>query len=410
MVLNYIWVAFFVIAFLVALSKLLFLGDTEIFTELVNSTFSSSKNAFEISLGLTGLLSLWMGIMKIGEKSGMINALSRWLSPVFCRLFPDIPKGHPAMGSIFMNLSANMLGLDNAATPLGLKAMKELQELNPKKDTATNPMIMFLVINTSGLILIPVSIMMYRAQLGAAQPTDIFIPTLLSTAISTTVGILTVSLSQRINLLCKPILILAGCISVFFAALIWIFIQVGRDEMGPYSTLTANIILFSIILLFIVWGLWKRTNVYDAFIEGAKEGFGTAVRIIPYLVAFLVGIAVFRASGAMDLLVGGIEWVVALCGIDTSFVGALPTALMKSLSGSAANGLMIDTMTQYGADSFVGRLSCVARGASDTTFYILAVYFGSVGITRTRNAVTCGLIADLSGILAAIFISYLFFF
>ena len=410
MVLNYIWVAFFVIAFLVALSKLLFLGDTEIFTELVNSTFSSSKNAFEISLGLTGLLSLWMGIMKIGEKSGMINALSRWLSPVFCRLFPDIPKGHPAMGSIFMNLSANMLGLDNAATPLGLKAMKELQELNPKKDTATNPMIMFLVINTSGLILIPVSIMMYRAQLGAAQPTDIFIPTLLSTAISTTVGILTVSLSQRINLLCKPILILAGCISVFFAALIWVFVQVGRDEMGPYSTLTANIILFSIILLFIVWGLWKRTNVYDAFIEGAKEGFGTAVCIIPYLVAFLVGIAVFRASGAMDLLVGGIEWVVALCGIDTSFVGALPTALMKSLSGSAANGLMIDTMTQYGADSFVGRLSCVARGASDTTFYILAVYFGSVGITRTRNAVTCGLIADLSGILAAIFISYLFFF
>ena len=409
MVLNYIWVAFFVIAFLVALGKLLLLGDTGIFTELVNSTFTSSKNAFEISLGLTGLLSLWMGIMKIGEKSGMIQALSRWLSPVFCRLFPDIPKGHPAMGSIFMNLSANMLGLDNAATPLGLKAMKELQELNPKKDTATNPMIMFLVINTSGLILIPVSIMMYRAQMGAAQPTDIFIPTLLSTAISTTVGVLTVSISQRINLFCKPILLLAGGISLFFAALIWVFVRVGRDEMGPYSTLAANIILFSIILLFIVWGVWKRTNVYDAFIEGAKEGFGTAVRIIPYLVAFLVGIAVFRASGAMDLLVGGIEWVVAACGVDTGFVGALPTALMKSLSGSAANGLMIDTMEQYGADSFVGRLSCVARGASDTTFYILAVYFGSVGITRTRNAVTCGLIADLSGILAAIFISYLFF-
>ena len=409
MVLNYIWVAFFVIAFLVALGKLLLLGDTGIFTELVNSTFTSSKNAFEISLGLTGLLSLWMGIMKIGEKSGMIQALSRWLSPVFCRLFPDIPKGHPAMGSIFMNLSANMLGLDNAATPLGLKAMKELQELNPRKDTATNPMIMFLVINTSGLILIPVSIMMYRAQMGAAQPTDIFIPTLLSTAISTTVGVLTVSISQRINLLCKPILLLAGGISLSFATLIWVFVRVGRDEMGPYSTLAANIILFSIILLFIVWGVWKRTNVYDAFIEGAKEGFGTAVRIIPYLVAFLVGIAVFRASGAMDLLVGGIEWVVAACGVDTGFVGALPTALMKSLSGSAANGLMIDTMEQYGADSFVGRLSCVARGASDTTFYILAVYFGSVGITRTRNAVTCGLIADLSGILAAIFISYLFF-
>ncbi len=299
MVLNYIWVAFFVIAFLVALGKLLLLGDTGIFTELVNSTFTSSKNAFEISLGLTGLLSLWMGIMKIGEKSGMIQALSRWLSPVFCRLFPDIPKGHPAMGSIFMNLSANMLGLDNAATPLGLKAMKELQELNPRKDTATNPMIMFLVINTSGLILIPVSIMMYRAQMGAAQPTDIFIPTLLSTAISTTVGVLTVSISQRINLLCKPILLLAGGISLFFATLIWVFFRVGRDEMGPYSTLAANIILFSIILLFIVWGVWKRTNVYDAFIEGATEGFGPAVRIIPYLVAFLVGIAVFRASGAM---------------------------------------------------------------------------------------------------------------
>ena len=411
MVLNYIWVAFFIVAFVVAMGKLLFLGDTEIFTELVNSTFSSSKNAFEISLGLTGLLSLWLGVMKIGERSGMINALSRWLSPVFCRLFPDIPKGHPAMGSIFMNLSANMLGLDNAATPLGLKAMKELQELNPKKDTATNPMIMFLVINTSGLILIPVSIMMYRAQMGAAQPTDIFIPTLLSTAVSTAVGILTVSISQRINLLCKPILLLGGGISVFFAALIWVFVRVGRDEMGTYSTLTANVILFCIILLFILWGLWKRINVYDAFIEGAKEGFSTAVRIIPYLVAFLVGIAVFRASGAMDLQVDDlIRPAVAALGVDTSFVGALPTALMKSLSGSAANGLMIDTMQQYGADSFVGRLSCVARGASDTTFYILAVYFGSVGITRTRNAVTCGLIADASGIVAAIVISYLFFF
>ncbi len=410
MVLNYIWVAFFVIAFVVAAGKLLLGGDTGIFTELVNATFASSKNAFEISLGLTGLLSLWLGIMKIGENSGMIDALSRWLSPVFCRLFPDIPKGHPAMGSIFMNLSANMLGLDNAATPLGLKAMKELQELNPRKDTATNPMIMFLVINTSGLILIPVSIMMYRAQMGAAQPTDIFIPTLLTTTVSTVVGITAVSISQRINLFCRPILLLAGSIAVFFAALIWLFVRVGRDQMGAYSTLAANIILFGIILLFILWGLWKRTNVYDAFIQGAKDGFATAVRIIPYLVAFLVGIAVFRASGAMDLLVDGIRYAVALLGVDTSFVGALPTALMKALSGSAANGLMIDAMEQYGADSFVGRMSCVARGASDTTFYILAVYFGSVGITRTRNAVTCGLIADLSGILAAIVISYLFFF
>ena len=409
MVLNYIWVAFFVIAFIVALGKLVFLGDMDIFTELVNATFDSSKNAFEISLGLTGILALWLGIMKIGEQSGMIGALSRWLSPVFCRLFPDIPKGHPAMGSIFMNLSANMLGLDNAATPMGLKAMKELQELNPHKDTATNPMIMFLVINTSGLILIPVSIMVYRAQMGAAQPTDIFIPTLLTTTVSTFVGVAVVSISQRINLLCKPILMLVGGIALSFAGLIYLFVRLGRDQMGTYSTLTANIILFSIILFFILWGVWKRTNVYDAFIEGAKEGFTTAVRIIPYLVAFLVGIAVFRASGAMDLLVEGIGAVVGWFGVDTSFVGALPTALMKSLSGSGANGLMIDAMNQYGADSFVGRMSCVVRGASDTTFYILAVYFGSVGITRTRNAVTCGLLADLSGIVAGIIISYWFF-
>lgn len=409
MVLNYIWVAFFVIAFIVALGKLVFVGDMDIFTELVNATFDSSKNAFEISLGLTGILALWLGIMRIGEQSGMIGALSRWLSPVFCRLFPDIPKGHPAMGSIFMNLSANMLGLDNAATPMGLKAMKELQELNPHKDTATNPMIMFLVINTSGLILIPVSIMVYRAQMGAAQPTDIFIPTLLTTTVSTFVGVAVVSISQRINLLCKPILMLVGGIALFFAALIYLFVRLGRDQMGTYSTLTANIILFSIILFFILWGVWKRTNVYDAFIEGAKEGFTTAVRIIPYLVAFLVGIAVFRASGAMDLLVEGIGAVVGWFGVDTSFVGALPTALMKSLSGSGANGLMIDAMNQYGADSFVGRMSCVVRGASDTTFYILAVYFGSVGVTRTRNAVTCGLLADLSGIVAGIIISYWFF-
>lgn len=409
MVLNYIWVAFFVIAFIVALGKLVFLGDMDIFTELVNATFDSSKNAFEISLGLTGILALWLGIMKIGEQSGMIGALSRWLSPVFCRLFPDIPKGHPAMGSIFMNLSANMLGLDNAATPMGLKAMKELQELNPHKDTATNPMIMFLVINTSGLILIPVSIMVYRAQMGAAQPTDIFIPTLLTTTVSTFVGVAVVSISQRINLVCKPILMLVGGIALFFAALIYLFVRLGRDQMGTYSTLTANIILFSIILFFILWGVWKRTNVYDAFIEGAKEGFTTAVRIIPYLVAFLVGIAVFRASGAMDLLVEGIGAVVGWFGVDTSFVGALPTALMKSLSGSGANGLMIDAMNQYGADSFVGRMSCVVRGASDTTFYILAVYFGSVSVTRTRNAVTCGLLADLSGIVAGIIISYWFF-
>lgn len=410
MVLNYIWIAFFVIAFIVALCKLAFFGDTQIFTEIINSTFSSSKTAFEISLGLTGVLSLWLGIMKIGENSGLINSLSRWLSPVFCRLFPDIPKGHPVMGSIFMNMSANMLGLDNAATPMGLKAMKELQELNPKKDTASNPMIMFLVINTSGLIIIPISIMVYRAQLGAAQPTDIFIPILLSTFISTLVGVITVCISQRINLINKAILVLAGGLSLFFGGIIYFTTLVTREEMGTYSTLIANIILFSVIILFIATGLRKKINVYDSFVEGAKEGFTTAIRIIPYLVAFLVGIAVFRTSGALDIIVNGIGSIVALFGIDTGFVGALPTALMKSLSGSGANGLMIDTMKEYGPDSFVGRMSCVVRGASDTTFYILAVYFGSVGITKTRNAVTCGLIADFAGIIAAIFISYLFFF
>ena len=410
MVLNYIWIAFFVVAFFVALCKTIFFGDTEIFTTLVNSTFDSSKSAFEIAIGLTGLLAFWLGIMKIGEKSGMINSLSKFLSPVLCKLFPGIPKGHPALGSIFMNLSANMLGLDNAATPLGLKAMDQLQELNPKKDTATNPMIMFLVINTSGLILIPISIMMYRAQMGAAQPTDIFIPTLITTTISTMVGITVVSISQHINLFNKAILSLVGGIAVFFSLLMWLFMTVSRETMGTYSTLVANIILFGIIIIFISWGMWKKANVYDAFIEGAKDGFNTAVRIIPYLVAFLVGIGVFRASGAMDILVDGIGYLVGLTGVDTTFVGALPTALMKSLSGSGANGLMIDTMQQYGADSLVGKMSCVVRGASDTTFYILAVYFGSVGITKTRNAVTCGLLADLSGIIAGILISYLFFF
>ena len=410
MVLNYIWIAFFVVAFFVALCKTIFFGDTEIFTTLVNSTFDSSKSAFEIAIGLTGLLAFWLGIMKIGEKSGMINSLSKFLSPVLCKLFPGIPKGHPALGSIFMNLSANMLGLDNAATPLGLKGMDQLQELNPKKDTATNPMIMFLVINTSGLILIPISIMMYRAQMGAAQPTDIFIPTLITTTISTMVGITVVSISQHINLFNKAILSLVGGIAVFFSLLMWLFMTVSRETMGTYSTLVANIILFGIIIIFISWGMWKKANVYDAFIDGAKDGFNTAVRIIPYLVAFLVGIGVFRASGAMDILVDGIGYLVGLTGVDTTFVGALPTALMKSLSGSGANGLMIDTMQQYGADSLVGKMSCVVRGASDTTFYILAVYFGSVGITKTRNAVTCGLLADLSGIIAGILISYLFFF
>ena len=410
MVLNYIWVAFFVIAFIVALIKLLFMGNTEIFTELVNSTFTSSKTAFEISLGLTGILSLWLGIMKIGEQSGMINALSRWLSPVFCRLFPEIPKGHPAMGSIFMNLSANMLGLDNAATPMGLKAMEELQQLNPNKDTASNPMIMFLVLNTSGLTLIPISIMVYRAQLGAAQPTDVFIPIMLATFFSTLAGVIAVSLYQRINLLNKSILCFLGGISLIIGTIIYFFSTLPRESINTYSTLFANIFLFLVIIIFITAGIRKKINVYEAFVEGAKEGFGTAVRIIPYLVAILVAIAVFRASGAMDIIIDGIAYLVNLCGLDTSFVGGLPTAFMKPLSGSGARGLMVDAMNTYGADSFVGRLTSIFQGSTDTTFYILAVYFGSVGIKNTRYAVTCGLIADFVGIIAAILICYLFFY
>ena len=410
MVLNYIWIGFFVIAFFLALAKFIFWGDTEIFTEIMNSTFSSSKTAFEISLGLTGILSLWLGIMKIGENSGLINGLSRFLSPVLSKLFPEIPKGHPVMGSMFMNIAANMLGLDNAATPMGLKAMKELQELNPKKDTATNSMIMFLVMNTSGLMLIPITIMLYRAQMGAAQPTDVFIPILLTTFTSTIVGVTAVSISQRINLFTRGTLIFMIGLSIFFAGIIYLFTALPKEDVNLISTLSANIILFSVIICFIVSGLLKKINVYDSFIEGAKEGFTTAVRIIPYLVAFLVGIAVFRTSGALNMIVDVIGAFFGFLGVDTSFVGALPTGLMKSLSGSAANGLMIDTMKEYGADSFVGRTSSVIRGASDTTFYILAVYFGSVGITKTRNAVTCGLIADFAGIIAAILFSYLFFF
>ena len=409
MVLNYIWVAFFIIAFAIALLKMIFMGDMEVFPAMMNSTFDSSKTAFEISLGLTGVLSLWLGIMKIGEKGGVIAVLSRILSPVFTKLFPDIPKGHPVTGSIFMNIAANMLGLDNAATPLGLKAMEQLQTLNPKKDTATNPMIMFLVLNTSGLTLIPVSIMVYRAQLGAAQPTDIFIPILLATFFSTLAGIVITSFYQRINLLNKVMVGVLGGMSVLVALIIWSFGQMSKDTMNVVSTSVANILLMTIIVLFILAGLRKRVNVYDAFIEGAKEGFTTAVRIIPYLVAILVGVGVFRASGAMNLLVEGIEWCVASVGGDTEFVGALPTALMKPLSGSGARGMMVDAMTTYGADSFVGRLSCIFQGSTDTTFYILAVYFGSVNIRYSRHAVVCGLLADLAGVIAAIAIAYLFF-
>ena len=409
MVLNYIWVSFFILAFVIALARMVFLGDMEVFPAMMNSTFDSSKTAFEISLGLTGVLSLWLGIMKIGERGGVINVLARMLSPVFSKVFPDIPKGHPVTGSIFMNMAANMLGLDNAATPLGLKAMEQLQELNTKKDTATNPMIMFLVLNTSGLTLIPVSIMVYRSQLGAAQPTDIFIPILLATFFSTIAGLIITSIYQIINLLNKVMVLTLGGMAAIVALIIWGFGQMSKDTMNVVSTSVANILLMTIIVLFIFAGLRKKVNVYDAFIEGAKDGFTTAVRIIPYLVAILVGIGVFRASGAMDMLVDGIGWCVSAVGGDNQFVGALPTALMKPLSGSGARGMMVDAMTTYGADSFVGRLSCIFQGSTDTTFYILAVYFGSVNIRYTRHAVACGLLADLAGVVAAIAIAYMFF-
>ena len=408
MVLNCIWIAFFLIAFVFGIISLL-TGDTTIFQKMVDATFDSSKTAFETSLGLTGVLALWLGIMKIGEKAGVVNVLARMLSPLFTRLFPDIPRNHPVMGSIFMNIASNMLGLDNAATPTGLKAMAQMQELNAKKDTATNPMIMFLVLNTSGLTLIPVSIMTYRFQCGAAQPTDIFVPILIATFIATIAGIIITALYQHINLLnCTILLTLGGAVALI-AALIGVFMQMKPEQMNAISGTAANVLLFSVIITFIVAGMRKRINVYDAFIEGAKEGFSTAVRIIPYLIAILVAIGVFRASGAMDWLIGGIRWCVELTGANADWVGALPTAIMKPLSGSGARGMMVDAMNTYGADSFIGRLSCIFQGSTDTTFYILAVYFGSIGVSRTRHAVVCGLLADLAGVVAAIGVCYLFF-
>ena len=409
MVLNYIWIAFFLIAFVVAVVKLLFLGDTSVFPAIMDSTFETSKTAFEISLGLTGVLALWLGIMRVGEQGGVVRAIARVLGPVFQKLFPEIPKNHPVVGNIFMNLSANMLGLDNAATPLGLKAMEGLQELNTKKDTASNSMIMFMVLNTSGLTIIPVSILVYRAQMGAAAPTDVFVPILLATFFSTLAGIIVTSLYQRINLFNRTLLLTLGGLSAAVAGIIWGFSRLDGAMMNLVGTTTANVLLFIIIICFLLAGIKQRVNVYEAFVEGAKGGFETAVRIIPYLLAMLVGIGVFRASGAMDWLIEGVEWLVRLTGFDAEWVGALPTAIMKPLSGSGARGMMVDAMQTYGADSFVGRLSCIFQGSTDTTFYILAVYFGSVGIRHTRHAVTCGLLADLAGIIAAIGICYLFF-
>ena len=408
MALNYIWIGFFLISFLFGILSLL-MGDTAIFQKMVDSTFESSKTAFETSLGLTGVLALWLGIMKIGEKAGIVNVLARLLSPFFTKLFPDIPKNHPVMGSIFMNIASNMLGLDNAATPTGLKAMAQMQELNTKKDTATNPMIMFLVLNTSGLTIIPTSILAFRSSYGAVQPTDVFIPILLATTIATLAGIILTAGWQRINIF-QPTL-LAGLVGlmVFVGLVIWGFGQMDKETMGTVTSIASNLILMTIIVLFIGAGLFRKVNVYDAFIEGAKEGFQTAVRIIPYLVAILVAVGVFRASGAMDLLIQGVKWLVEQCGLNSDFVGALPTAFMKPLSGSGARGLMLEAMKTYGADSFVGRLSCVFQGSTDTTFYVLAVYFGSVSVRYTRHALTCGLLADLAGVIAAIAICYIFF-
>ena len=409
MVLNYIWVAFFLIAFAIAVCKLVFMGDVEAFPAIMTSTFDTARTAFEISIGLTGVLSLWMGIMKIGERGGLVAALARLLSPVLCRIFPDIPKGHPAMGTMFMNFSANLLGLDNAATPMGLKAMQELQEINPQKDVASNPMIMFLVLNTSGLTLIPVSVLLYRAQLGAANPTDVFIPILIATTVSTVVGLIVTSIYQRINLFNRTMLLFLLSICLLVALGTWGMMQLSQVQIEIVSTSLANIILFSVIIIFILAGVRARINVYDAFIEGAKDGFSTAVRIIPYLVAILVAVGVFRASGGMDVIMGAVAWCAESMGVGSDFVGALPTAIMKPLSGSGARGMMIDAMNTYGADSFAGRLACLFQGATDTTFYIIAVYFGSVGIRKTRHAVACGLMADAAGIIAAIVVGYIFF-
>lgn len=409
MVLNYIWIAFFLIGFVFAVAQLIFNGDTAIFNRIIESTFSSAKTGFEISLGLTGVLTLWMGLMKVGEKGGVVNHLSKVIGPLFNRLFPSLPKDSPAHGSIMLNVAANMLGLDNAATPLGLKAMKEMQESNPEKERASDAQIMFLVLNASGLTIIPVSIMVYRAQLGATNPADIFIPILIATFVATLAGLISVAVAQKINLLDRVVLAYIGGLTAVIAGMVWYFSTIPQEQITLISTFAANFILFSIIISFLLLAMIKKVNVYDAFIEGAKEGFGTAIKIIPFLIAILVAVGIFRASGAMDMIVSGISSFFGWMGFDTRFTEALPTAIMKPLSGSGSRGLMVDAMTTYGADSFVGRLACTFQGSTDTTFYILAVYFGSVGIKNTRYAVVCGLIADLAGVIASIFVAYLFF-
>ena len=409
MVLNYIWIAFFLIAYVVATGRLLIGGDTTVFTNIINSSFEAAKTGFEISIGLTGILSLWLGIMKIGEKGGVIQAFARWAAPVFSKLFPEIPKDHPVTGAIFMNLSANLLGLDNAATPMGLKAMQQLQDLNPEKERASNSMVMFLCINASGLTLIPITIMMYRAQLGAANPSDVFLPIMLTTFTSTLVAILAVCLKQGISILQRNLLLFFGGMGLLIGGLITLFHAMEQEQVSLYSTLFANMLLFTIMCGFLWSGVRKRINVYDTFIEGAKEGFQTAITIIPYLVAILVGIGVFRASGAMDFLIEGVRMGVAAVGLNTDFVEALPTMLMKPLSGSGSRGMMLDAMNTYGADSFVGRLSSIVQGSCDTTFYVVALYYGSVGVRNTRYTVQCALLADLAGAIVAVAMAYLFF-
>ncbi len=409
MALNYIWIAFFLLGFLFALGQLIFNGDTEIFNRIVESTFSSAKTGFEISLGLTGVLTLWMGLMRVGEKGGAVHYLSRIIGPFFRKLFPKLPADSPANGSIMLNVAANMLGLDNAATPMGLKAMKELQEHNPDKEVASDPMIMFLVLNASGLCIIPVTIMVYRAQLGAANPADVFIPILIATYVATLAGLISVAIAQRINLFNRVVLAYLGGLTAIIAGIVWYFSTLPQEKINTISTLAANMVLFGVIITFIVMAMVRKVNVYETFIDGAKDGFKTAVTIIPYLVAILVAIGVFRASGAMDVMVNGITAVVAWLGLDTSFTEALPTALMKPLSGSGSRGMMIDAMKIHGPDSFVGRLACCLQGSTDTVFYVLAVYFGSVGVKNSRYAVVCGLIADVVGSIAAIFVAYLFF-
>ncbi|MBR8537070.1 spore maturation protein [Carboxylicivirga sediminis] len=409
MALNYLWVAFFLIAFVVGLVRLIFFGDMEVFPEMMNATFDSAKTGFEISLGLTGALTLWMGLMRIGEKGGMINVMSRLIGPFFSRLFPELPKNHPAYGSMMMNIAANMLGLDNAATPVGLKAMQELQSTNKSKDTASNAQIMFLVLNTSGLTIIPISVMAIRATEGASNPSDIFLPILLATFFSTIVGIIAVSIVQRINLLDKVILAYLGGFTALIGGFIYYLNTLSKEEVNTVSLLGANLLLFLVIVTFILMALRKKVNVYDAFIDGAKDGFKIAVKIIPFLVAILVAVAVFRTSGTMDFLLDGFRLAADLIGVDARFVDALPTAFMKPLSGGAARGMMVEAIHTHGVDSFAGRMASTIQGSTDTTFYVLAVYFGSVGIKKTRHALSCGLIADFAGIVASILLAYLFF-